>query len=188
MWSFPYLNRPAREQWFATQHMVVSWCYVCICMCVCICVWCAFAKLRVSLCGTSHYFSRVKKCSLRAAHLLRATEGPGENPNEAVHPLLCSHSHFFNCAQATRCLCLLTPKTASKSDLMWTSSWWINLGLCLMCGEHAEMGLFNRFSKHCSNSFLLVLFTICTSGYPTLPHPTGHQDKSELSDDYVEAT
>lgn len=155
-------------------------------VCVCICVWCAFAKLRVSLCGTSHYFSRVKKCCLRAAHLLRATEGPGENPNEAVHPLLCTHSHFFNCAQATRCLCLLTPKIASKSDLMWKSSWWINFRLCLMCGEHAGTRGFSSIFPNAAVT--VVFFTTCTSGYPTLPHPTGHQDKSELSDDYVEAT
>lgn len=38
MWSFPYLNRPARGQWFTTQQaMVVAWWCVCVCLCVCVC-------------------------------------------------------------------------------------------------------------------------------------------------------
>ncbi len=71
---------------------------VCVCMCMCVCLVrvCVFGKLRIFLCRTSHYFSRVKKYSSCTAHLLRATEGPGEKPNEAVcsaaapHPL----THF----------------------------------------------------------------------------------------------
>lgn len=70
MWSFPYLNRPVRGQWFTTQQaMVVGWCCVCACL-VCVFV---FGKLRIFLCRTSHYFSWVKKYSYCKAHLLRAT-------------------------------------------------------------------------------------------------------------------
>ena len=55
---------------------------------------CVFGKLRIFLCRTSHYFfPELRNTAHAPAHLLGATEGPSEKPNEAVcsantlHPL-----------------------------------------------------------------------------------------------------
>lgn len=149
-----------------------------VCVCLYLCLMCICQALDFSLWHFPLLFPRVKKFNLHSAHLLRATDGASEwgCSSAALHPL-----RFFSCAQATRCLRLLTPKTASKSDLMRKSSWWINLGLCLTCGEHAEMGIFTRLFPNTAVTVLtslLVLFTTCTSGYPAQPHPTGYQGKS----------
>lgn len=68
---------------------------VCVCVCVSSVHVCVFGKLRIFLCRTSHYFfpPELRNTAHALAHLLGATEGPGEKPNEAVcsantlHPL-----------------------------------------------------------------------------------------------------
>lgn len=83
MWSFPYLNRPERGQWFTTQQSTVM-CYECVRVPLLLKHACVFGKLRSFPCRKSHDFSWVKKYCSCTAHLLRATEGPGLKPKVAV--------------------------------------------------------------------------------------------------------
>lgn len=131
MWSFPYLNRPARGQRFtAQQAAVVDRCSACVCARVCLvsacfCVW----QTQGFSCVTRHItFPWVKKYSPCSAHLL----GAGEKSKWGwlAQPPLSADSHMSNFQPSNKVtLCFIfSPcnphlKPDSRSRWKWHRSW-----------------------------------------------------------------